>query len=374
MASIALLALGPCSRIPGGSLTGEVAAELPDDWSFVDLLGTCALETRPSDPHSVTVTCYSHQGELYVGATGAPDKRWPRYVLDDARVRYRADETIYELVATRVDDPARRTAVFGSRQALRGAEAEPGLQAPEDYWIFHLGPRTVAAAPPGSFDIRALAERVVAAPDRSAEDRDMDARRRPVELLVFAGVEPGMQVADLAAGAGYTTELLARAVGPDGLVHGQNTQRTIERYVGDSWPARLDKDALVNVVRTDSELESPLPGVRDLDLVTLVFFYHDTLYMDVDRDAMNAAIFRVLRPGGAFVVVDHSAKPGSGEEVATTLHRVDEQLVRTEVEAAGFRLVAEADFMRNPDDPREQPFFKLDVPTDAFVHRYVKPE
>ena len=373
VSALVLLALGPCSRVPGGRLNGEVA-EAPDDWSFVDDLGTCALETRPSAPHSVTVTCYSHEGELYVGSKGAPDKSWPRYVLEDTRVRYRAGDRVYELIATRIEEPERRDAVYAARRALGGAELEPDLQAPEDYWIFQLQPRTVAASPSGAGGLRAFLEGIVAASDRSAEDREKDARRRPVELLLFAGVEPGMQVGDLAAGSGYTTELLARAVGPEGLVHGHNTPATIKRYVSDTWPARLEKDVMENVVRTDSELEEPLPGVRDLDLITMVFYYHDTLYMDVDRARVNAAVFEALRPGGSFVVVDHHAVPGSGEEVAKTLHRVDEQLVRSEIEAAGFRLVDEGDFLRNPDDPREEPFFELDMPTDAFVHRYVKPQ
>ena len=88
---------------------------------------------------------------------------------------------------------------------------------------------------------------------------------------------------------------------------------------------------------------------------------------------MNAAIFEALAPGGSLVVVDHRAAPGSGPEVGETLHRIDEGLARRELLMAGFQLAAEADFLANADDPRDQAFFQIDYPTDAFAHRYVKP-
>ncbi len=140
--SLSFLALGPCSRIPGGRLTGEVASELPDDWSFVDELGTCAIETRPSFPHSVTVACYSAGGELYVGAMNGADKSWPKYVLEDSRVRYRAGDRIYELVATRILDETARNRIFRARAGAGGREVAEDLAAPAHYWIFHLGPRS----------------------------------------------------------------------------------------------------------------------------------------------------------------------------------------------------------------------------------------
>ena len=227
----------------------------------------------------------------------------------------------------------------------------------------------------GEGDAAKWAESIVAASDRSAEDRERDERRRPAELLVFAGVEPGMRVADLGAGDGYTAELLARAVGADGVVYAHNTPAAIEAYVSESWPARLSKDAMGNAVRVDAELSDPLSTAGgDLDLITMVFVYHDTLYADLDRAQMNAAIFAALRPGGALIVIDHCAKPGAGEEVGESLHRIDEDMLRNEIEAAGFRLDDEADFLRNPADPREQPFYEMEMPTDAFVHRYLKPE
>lgn len=221
----------------------------------------------------------------------------------------------------------------------------------------------------------AEAEAIVAAEDRTAEDRERDARRRPAALLVFSGVAAGMKVADLGASSGYTTELLVRAVGDEGTVYAQNSPYVIEKYVKESWPARLARPVMKDVVRVDRELVDALPPeATGLDLITMVFVYHDTLFSGVDRPAMNAKLLAALRPGGSLVVIDHHAKPGAGAEVAETIHRIDEALLRRELEAAGFEFAAEADFLRNPADPLEKPFFEMEGPTDAFVHRYLKPE
>jgi predicted methyltransferase len=195
---------------------------------------------------------------------------------------------------------------------------------------------------------------IVAAPDRTEADRALDQGRHPAELLAFVGAGPGDRVADLMAGGGYTTELLVRAVGPTGTVYAQNTPGILERFAAEPWAARLARPVNANVVRLDRELADPLgPEVRDLDAVTLVLFYHDAVWMKVDRPAMNAAIFAALRPGGRYVVVDHSAKPGAGTSDAETLHRIEESTVVAEVEAAGFRLVDQGHFLRNPTDTRD---------------------
>ncbi|MBW2397272.1 MAG: class I SAM-dependent methyltransferase [Deltaproteobacteria bacterium] len=215
---------------------------------------------------------------------------------------------------------------------------------------------------------------LVAAEDRTAEDRERDARRHPAELLVFSQVGAGMKVADLGAGNGYTSELLARAVGPEGTVYAQNSPYVIEKYVKESWPARLSRGAMKGVIRVDRERGDPLPAeATGLDLITMIYVYHDTLFTPVDRPAMNAKLLGALRPGGSLIVVDHHAKPGAGPEIAETLHRMDAALLRRELEAAGFEFAAEADFLRHPEDPKEKPFFEMETPTDGFVHRYVKP-
>ena len=81
-----------------------------------------------------------------------------------------------------------------------------------------------AEAAPAPLSPERIAE-IVASPDRSAADRTNDLRRKPAEMLAFIGVRPGSIALDLSAGGGYTTELLARAVGPAGRVYGQSAPR-----------------------------------------------------------------------------------------------------------------------------------------------------
>lgn len=212
-------------------------------------------------------------------------------------------------------------------------------------------PANATAAPPLS---RAELQAIVDAPDRDDDDRETDIRRKPVELLEFIGVAPGMKIADLGAGFGYTTELLARAVGPSGTVYGQNPAFVLERFAEEGWTKRLAKPVMGNVVRLDREFVDPFPAdLQGLDAVVNVLFYHDFEWMKVDRAAHDAAVFRALRPGGLYVIVDHSAKQGAGASGSQTLHRIEESLVREELEAAGFELLREADFLRNPQDTRD---------------------
>jgi predicted methyltransferase len=95
--------------------------------------------------------------------------------------------------------------------------------------------------------------------------------------------------------------------------------------------------------------------------------------MAVDRARMNRALFDALKPGGVLVVADHSAQPGAGISVVKTLHRIEESTLRREIEAAGFKLVAEADFLRNPGDLRDAIVFRPQTPVDEFVLKFVKP-
>jgi len=230
-----------------------------------------------------------------------------------------------------------------------------------------------------SEDSTALANAVVAAPDRSPEDRALDAGRKPAELLVFLGIQPGWHVADLGAGGGYTTELLNRVVGGEGVVYGQNSKMLLEKFLEKPWSARLAKPAMKGVVRLDRDFDDPFPdGLPPLDAVTMVLFYHDMVWLGVNREAMNKAVFAALKPGGVFVIVDHSARPGDGAKVTDTFHRIEEDVVKSEVLAAGFVLDGEADFLRNKDDTRDW----NDSPraagerrgtSDRFVLRFRKP-
>jgi len=218
---------------------------------------------------------------------------------------------------------------------------------------------------------RAQLQAIVASPDRSEADRRNDVRRKPVEMLSFIGVRPGMVVLDVSAGGGYTTELLERAVAPSGRVYGQTP-----RPPGATFAARLKTPSAARIVSVIQPFESPAPAeVRagGFDLVTLMFNYHDFGAMGVDRARLNAAVFAALKPGGLYVIADHAGRPGTGITESGTLHRVEEALVRREVEAAGFRLAAAGDFLRNPADPRDREEPNPPQPKDEFVLKFVKP-
>src|SRR5438094_3248144 len=238
-----------------------------------------------------------------------------------------------------------------------------------------------AQKPAASDEARSRAQAVVEAPDRMPEDRALDGGRKPVEMLEFLRLKPGMKVAELGAGAGYTTELLARSVAPDGVVYAQNPDLFIQRFLKTRWPDRLARPAMKNVVRVDREFDDPLPPeAKGLDLVVINVIYHDTTYLEVDRGKMNRAVFDAPTPGGVYVVVDSSAKPGTGTSDSKTLHRIDEQTVRAEVEQAGFRLDSQGDFLRNPQDARDwdsSPGAAAQAgrrgQSDRFALRFVKP-
>ncbi len=215
---------------------------------------------------------------------------------------------------------------------------------------------------------------IVHSRDRSDADRVTDQRRRPDKLLEFYDVRPGMRVLDLSAGSGYNTELLARVVGPAGVVFAQNGRYFLDNFVNGRFDERLKKPVMNKVVHLVREFDDPVPPeVRNLDLVTFNFNYHDTVWLGVDRARMNRAVFNALKTGGVYIVADHSAQAGAGVSVAKSLHRIEEIVVRREVEAAGFKLVAEGGFLRNPEDPRDASVFKPRIPNDEFVLKFVKP-
>jgi predicted methyltransferase len=217
-------------------------------------------------------------------------------------------------------------------------------------------------------------EAIVAAPDRSDADRQTDLRRAPARMLAFTGVKPGMKVLDMEANAGYSTELLARAVGSSGTVYAQDSAALIERFVKDKFDIRAQKPAMKNVVHVIRNFDDPIPpDIGALDLITFFFAYHDVTYMPVDRAEMNRKMFAALKPGGFLVIADHSARAGDGTNVAKTLHRIEESTLRQEIEAAGFKLAAEADFLRHPEDPRDAAVFRPAIPVDEFVLKFQKP-
>ncbi len=234
------------------------------------------------------------------------------------------------------------------------------------------------AAVAGAADAAARADAYQAiadSQDRTADDRNQDGSRKPAEFLRFAEVKTGMHVADLAAGGGYTTELLVRAVGPSGIVFAQNPSFVRDKFVSKTWPERLARPVNKSVVRVDREMDDPLPPeATNLDLVTMAFFYHDTVWLKTDRDAMNRKIFAALKPRGVYLIADHSAKPGAGTTAAESLHRIEEQVVIDEVTRAGFKLESRSKMYENRQDARDWNIFgEGRGTTDRFVLRFVKP-
>lgn len=211
---------------------------------------------------------------------------------------------------------------------------------------------------------------------RPDEDIARDALRKPQEVMDFFEIDTGSRVVELMAGGGYYVDLLSRRVGPTGKVWAHNTPFVLDRFAEPRIAARLENPALSNVARLDTELEDPkLP--EDLDAVMIVIFYHDLYWQEVDRAAMNTAIFEALAPGGVFGVIDHSAAEGHGSDDVKTLHRVEESMVVSEITAAGFVLEESSDLLRNPDDKLDYNVF--DPPdgrdkTDRFVLRFRKPK
>ena len=213
---------------------------------------------------------------------------------------------------------------------------------------------------------------IVASPDRSDADRANDVRRKPAEMLAFIGITPGMVAMDLSTGGGYTTELIARAVGPAGRVYGQSTNPAAPARLA----ARSKNPAAGNMIAVVQKFEDPFPAAvasNGVDRVTLMFNYHDLGHMSVDRAQMNKAVYAALKPGGMYVIADHSGRPGTGISESGTLHRIEEAFLRKEVEAVGFKLVAEGSFLRNPADPRDKETPEPPMPKDEFVLKFVKP-
>jgi len=221
----------------------------------------------------------------------------------------------------------------------------------------------------------------VASPDRDDKDRALDDGRKPAEVLAFFKVAPGQRIGELFAATGYTTELIARVVGEGGKVYAQNSTAVLERFARKPLTERLAKPVMKNTVMVERAVEAPFPeDATNLDAVICVLNYHDFVWQKVDRAKLNAAVFAALKPGGVYGIVDHSAVKGHALADVETLHRIDEDAVKAEITAAGFKLEGESDVLRNPSDPRDwnsSPKAAIEAnkrgTSDRFVLRFVKP-
>jgi predicted methyltransferase len=250
----------------------------------------------------------------------------------------------------------------------RGAAPPPAAPAPPPATSAPEPPATPAPAEPED-----PAQAAVSAP-RDPADVARDELRKPVALLRFFGVAPGMRVADLGSGPGYTGSLLAHVVGAAGKVYAQNPRQWAD-FSWPGWEKRKAGGNLPQVELVERPFDAPLPpDARDLDLVFSILVYHDTVYMGVDRAKMNAAVFAALAPGGIYAIVDHHATRGAGTKVTETLHRIEKDAVIREVQAAGFELVEEGDFLRHEADDHTGVAWGDPQPvTDRFVLKFRKP-
>ena len=215
-------------------------------------------------------------------------------------------------------------------------------------------------------------------PDRPAADKALDKARRPDQVMTFFGFKPGMQVADIFAAGGATTEVLVRIVGPTGKVYSQNIQLPVKfKKTEDAWKARLKEPGMANVL---VEVIKPL-GAPDLlpvepgslDAVIVNQNYHDMVWLGVDRAKLNATIFRALKSGGVYAIVDNAGAAGSGAKDVKTLHRIDPDFEIAEIGKAGFKLAATSDVLHNANDPHTEPAAKMNHMEDRFVLKFVKP-
>lgn len=222
--------------------------------------------------------------------------------------------------------------------------------------------------------IPAFLKEAVASPQRPARDTERDAGRRPAETLHFFGVQPGNRVAELNAGWGYFTGMLAAVVGEQGRVYAHTTATSIERWNGNPIEKRIQKAGITNIEPIVGTMDAPgLPA--GLDFVFSVMTYHDAVWSGADRGAMNRAVFDALKPGGVFGVIDHHARPGRGTEDCHAIHRIEKQVVVDEVTAAGFTLEAESDVLAHPEDPCTSDVHPRDLRdrTHRFVLKFRKP-
>lgn len=242
---------------------------------------------------------------------------------------------------------------------------------------------TVPPPPPPPADapvvLPAFLAAALADPARPEADRARDAGRRPGEVLRFAGLKPGMKVVDLIPGTGYFTRIFSSAVGPTGRVYAYVPDELTA--IAKGRPPSVSLFAGKAPYANTKMILQTLPRFSAPEKVDMVFTaqnYHDmhlAFMGPADLSVVNKRVFAALKPGGVYIVIDHSAKAGSGLRDSDTLHRIDAALVRKEVEAAGFIFVGESKVLRNPKDPLTANVFDASIrgKTDQFAYKFRKP-
>jgi predicted methyltransferase len=240
---------------------------------------------------------------------------------------------------------------------------------------------TNSPSAPSAPSMPAAVTAAVADSNRPSADTQRDANRKPAETLAFAGVHPGEQIGELVPGGGYFTRIFSKAVGPTGHVYALVPPRP-----ANPSPTTPDRAAPIRALAEDAnytnvtvvelaggKVATPVP----VDLIFTGQNYHDLHNIPtLNVAAFNKSVFDALKPGGLFLVLDHSAQAASGARDTNTLHRIDVETVKTEVAAAGFEFVASSDILANPADPRTANVFDPAIrgKTDQFILKFRKPK
>jgi predicted methyltransferase len=221
-------------------------------------------------------------------------------------------------------------------------------------------------------------EKSIASPERTDADRERDKRDKPAEVMAFAGVRPGMVVADIFAAGGYYSELLAGVVGPQGKVLAVNNM-SYATFSKDDIKARFTEGRLKNVERRLVEASYMNIAPKSVDLVVIIMAHHDVFWIDekegwpeINTDGFYESIRRMLKPGGKLLIVDHNAAAGTGREVVNALHRLNEDWAKKSITSHGFVYEKSYDGLRNPGDQLDKMVYDPAVKgkTDRYVHLY----
>ncbi len=222
----------------------------------------------------------------------------------------------------------------------------------------------------------AIAAPLFAAGTRPAADIERDAARKPAAMIAFAGIKPGMMVADFLPGGGYFTRVFAESVGAKGHVTAIIPAASAARNP-DAAKAIADLGAPASYGNVDVKAGFDAVPAGSLDVAWTSENYHD-LHNALPAEgvlALNKQVLAALKKGGVYVVLDHAAAAGSPADVTKTLHRIEAATVKSELVAAGFAYDGESTAVANPADPRDKAVFDPSIrgKTDQFVYRFKKP-
>lgn len=225
-------------------------------------------------------------------------------------------------------------------------------------------------------DVPANIAAAVADKDRPKEDTDRDADRHPAEIMALTGIKAGDRVVDVGPGKGYYTRIMSRVVGANGRV-----LDFVPDWVDAKFPKQREGVTYLaaNGYANVELVVQPMADIhfdKPVDLVFISQIYHDQVWQKVDIAKMNQALFAALRPGGVLFIIDHTGPGISTPEQIDKTHRIDPDTVKSQILAAGFKLEAESDLLRNPDDPKNNLVFDPSIRghTDQFVFKFVKPK